>query len=132
MKDTMKKIGVGLTGASAILTLFAGRALAANNPIQDGVNDARPDGVPSDLLGANGIFTQIVSTFLYIIGIVSVVMLIYGGLRYILSGGDSKKVTDAKNTILYAIIGLVIAFLAYAIVTFVIGALGGSEELTPQ
>ena len=50
-------------------------------------------------------------------------MLIYGGLRYVISGGDSKKVTDAKNTILYAIIGLIISFLAYAIVRFVVNAL---------
>ena len=50
------------------------------------------------------------------------IMLIIGGIKYVVSGGDAKKVTDAKNTVLYAIIGLVIAFLAFAIVNFVIGA----------
>jgi hypothetical protein len=54
-------------------------------------------------------------------------MLIYGGLRYVISGGDSKKVTDAKNTIMYAIIGLIIAILSYAIVNFVINSIGGTE-----
>ena len=50
-------------------------------------------------------------------------MLIWGGIRYVVSGGDAKKVTDAKNTVLYAIIGLIVAFLAFAIVNFVVNAL---------
>ena len=51
----------------------------------------------------------------------SVIMLIWGGIRYTTSAGDSNKVTAAKNTVLYAIVGLVIAILAYAIVNMVIG-----------
>ena len=47
-------------------------------------------------------------------------MLIIGGIKYVVSGGDAKKVTDAKNTVLYAIIGLVIAVFSYAIVNFVL------------
>jgi hypothetical protein len=46
-------------------------------------------------------------------------MLIIGGVRYVVSAGDQNAVTSAKNTILYAIIGIVIAFLAYAAVNFV-------------
>jgi hypothetical protein len=53
-------------------------------------------------------------------------MILFGGLRYVLSGGNSSAVTSAKNTIMYAIIGLVVAFFAYAIVQFVMGALTGS------
>ena len=67
------------------------------------------------------------NTILYIVGIVAVIMLIIGGIRYVVSGGDAKKVTDAKNTVLYAIIGLVICFLAFAIVNFVINALPNEE-----
>ena len=59
-------------------------------------------------------------------------MLIIGGIRYVVSGGDSKKVTDAKNTILYAIIGLIICFLAFAIVNFVIAALPSSKSVEKQ
>lgn len=67
--------------------------------------------------------TRITNTVLYVVGVISVVMLIWGGLRYIMSGGDSKKITDAKNTILYAIIGLIIAVLAFAIVNFVLNTI---------
>ena len=52
-------------------------------------------------------------------------MLIIGGIRYVISGGNSAAVTAAKNTILYAIVGLIIALFAYAIVNFVIGSLTG-------
>jgi len=57
-----------------------------------------------------------------VIGAVSVVMLIIGGVRYTISQGDSSAVTSAKNTILYSVIGLVVAILAYAAVNFVIGS----------
>ena len=58
---------------------------------------------------------------LFLIGAISVIMLIIGGIRYVVSGGESSAVQSAKNTILYAIVGVVIAILAYAVVNFVIG-----------
>jgi hypothetical protein len=47
-------------------------------------------------------------------------MIIYGGFRYITSGGDSGRVGSAKNTLIYAIVGLIIVALAQLIVNFVI------------
>ena len=96
--------------------------------LREGAEAARCDGCPADLFGDTGAFKQVTNTILYIVGIIAVIMLIIGGIKYVVSGGDSKKVTDAKNTILYAIIGLIIAFLAYAIVNFVISALPSSED----
>ena len=96
--------------------------------LQEGAEAARCDGCPADLFGDTGVFKQVTNTILYIVGIVAVIMLIIGGIKYVISGGDSKKVTDAKNTVLYAIIGLVIAFLAFAIVNFVISALPNSSD----
>ena len=96
--------------------------------LQEGAEAARCDGCPSDLFGDTGVFKQVTNTILYIVGIVAVIMLIIGGVRYVISGGDSKKVTDAKNTVLYAIIGLVICFFSYAIVNFVITSLPSSNN----
>ena len=96
--------------------------------LQEGAEAARCDGCPRDLFGDNGAFRQITNTILYIVGIVAVIMLIIGGIKYVISGGDAKKVTDAKNTVLYAIIGLIITFLAFAIVNFVISALPSSDK----
>lgn len=61
-----------------------------------------------------------INIILYILGSLSVIMIIYSGILYITSGGDANNVTKAKNTMLYSIIGLIVALLAYAIVNFVI------------
>ena len=68
--------------------------------------------------------SNIVKIFMYAVGVISVIMMIFGGFQYVTSSGDQAKVTKAKNTILYGIVGLVIAVLAYAIVSFVIGQSG--------
>lgn len=69
----------------------------------------------------NIIIGNVINILLFIIGVVSVIMIIIGGINYTLSQGDSGKVKSAKDTILYAVIGLVVALLAYAIVNFVLG-----------
>lgn len=66
------------------------------------------------------ILNKVISFFALIVGVVSVIMIIYGGLKYITSGGDSGNVSGAKNTIIYAIIGLVIAALSQFIVRYVL------------
>ncbi len=104
-------------------------ASASALTLQEGAQAAQCDGCPSDLFGDTGIFKQVTNTILYVVGIIAVVMLIIGGIKYLLSGGDSKKVTDAKNTVLYAIIGLVVCFLSFAIVNFVISSLPSSSKL---
>lgn len=68
----------------------------------------------------NTVITTIVNIFSLIVGIVSVIMIIFGGFKYITSGGDSGKVSEAKNTIVYAVIGLVIVAFAQFIVQFVL------------
>jgi hypothetical protein len=94
-----------------------------NITVTGGANCSHGTSVPPTLFGDGGIFTTIVNIFLFVIGAIAVIMLIYGGIRYTISGGDAKNVTAAKDTILYAIVGIVVAILAYAIVNFVIGGL---------
>ena len=55
-----------------------------------------------------------------IVGVIAVIMIIFGGFRYITSGGQPEKVTGAKNTILYGIVGLIIVAVAQIIVRFVL------------
>ena len=126
MKKATSKIIQACTGVSAALTLYAGKAMALTS-VEEGAQAARADGMPADLVGADGVITRVTNIVLLAVGFVSVIMLLYGGFRYIISGGDSKKVTDAKNTVLYAIIGLVISLLAYAIVNFVLTTIGVSN-----
>src|SRR5258706_10099297 len=64
-------------------------------------------------------FAGVADALIFLVGAVSVIMIIVGGLRYVISNGDQKAVEGAKNTILYAVIGIVIAIASFAIVTFV-------------
>ncbi len=68
----------------------------------------------------NVIIKRIINLLSVIVGVVAVIMIIVGGLRYITSGGSDTSVTSAKNTILYAIIGLIIVALAQVLVRFVL------------
>lgn len=68
----------------------------------------------------NNILKLVINLFSLVVGVISVIMIIIGGLKYILSGGNDTNIAGAKNTILYAIIGLVVVALAQIIVRFVL------------
>lgn len=69
---------------------------------------------------AGTLIGKVVSTLLFIVGMLSVVMIIFGGILYTTSAGDAGRVARAKNTVMYAIVGLVVSLLAYAIVHWVL------------
>lgn len=77
-------------------------------------------GTDDKILGSNGILTNVINLLLTVIGIIAVIMIIVGGIRYTTSNGDASQTKSAQNTILYAVVGLVIAIMAYAIVRFVV------------
>lgn len=115
---------IGLSAAIIITAVLAASGAGALTLIE-GVNSAQGTGVPTELFGDAGIFTTIVNILLFLIGAIAVIMIIIGGLRYAISAGDAKAVGAAKNTILYAVVGLIVAFLAFAAVNFVLGSLVG-------
>lgn len=136
MKLLSKKSLIAVTAALAfgVVTLFTpvsanaatcdtSNLNSSGNSAQSGINCAQGQGTPAKLFGDGSIFTTVVNILLFIIGAICVIMLIWGGIRYTTSAGNSSNVTAAKNTIMYAIIGLVIAFLAFAIVNWVLGSL---------
>ena len=138
MKQLIKKISayvavfalVAVTAFVPTVSVSAASCTTGTNTkptAQQGLACAKGEGAPGSLFGSGGIFTTVVNTLLFIIGAVSVIMLIWGGIRYTTSAGNSASVTAAKNTIMYAIIGLVIAFLAYAIINWVITALSTNK-----
>ena len=81
-----------------------------------------------DTRSAGDIAKDIVNIMFFVIGVMAVIMIIWGGIRYVLSAGNSAALTSAKNTIVYSIIGLIIAILAYAIVNFVINTVAGGNR----
>lgn len=111
--------------AIAIAIIGAPSVLAFDGTVESGAAAARGTDQTADLFGETGIFRTITNVLLYVLGAVSVIMIIIGGLRYVVSGGNSANVTAAKNTILYAIVGIIVALLSYAIINFVLGSFTG-------
>lgn len=112
-----KATGIAL-GLALSTTLSVQRAFGACfDDVSSGAECAKGSSTTTDLMGSIG---EITNTLIIAIGIISVIMIVIGGLRYVLSGGDQKGTTAAKDTILYAVIGMVVALLAYSIANFVI------------
>lgn len=133
IKQYVLIVMTGLTfAAPALVPLSVNAATQCSgiaNSVSKGANGAAGDKTPkSDCATENGVndnsiatlAQKIVTTFSIIVGIVAVIMIIVGGFRYITSGGDSGKVGNAKNSLIYAIVGLIIVALAQLIVHFVL------------
>ena len=119
-------LALGITAGAGLLSAPSASAVEqcsdSTYTINNGVNCAQSTSQKGGLFTDNGIFRQVTNILLFIVGAIAVIMLIIGGIRYVVSGGDSSAVTAAKNTILYAIIGIIIVLLAFAIVQFVVGS----------
>jgi len=72
---------------------------------------------------ANQLISDLINVLLFIVGALAVIMIIVSGILYITSSGDAGKIARAKNTLLYSVVGLVVAFVAFAIVNWVLDVL---------
>ena len=122
MKNRIAKSYV--SAISAIYALHAQTVFAQSQGTQTGsIAPLNPiDNLPGDTDLAS-LLTKIINYFLGLVGLIAVLMLIIGGIRYVTSGGNEQTVEKAKSTILYAIIGIVIVVLSYAIVFTITNAL---------
>lgn len=118
---------IALVASSALLLMPAVAFAQEEDPLaqacEQGAQDSSLCQNPESsdpLLGPDGVITKATQFISMAVGAVSVIMIIVGGLKYIISSGDPANTNTAKNTILYAVIGLVIAIAAQAIVLFVL------------
>ncbi|MBR0403054.1 hypothetical protein IJI55_00675 [Candidatus Saccharibacteria bacterium] len=145
MKTNIKnKLATGLMGALAVVTMATATVMVPN--VADAVTcppGSKNAGASLDNYAlcnmdetqldqkGNGIWTTIntiINVLLGVIGIVAVIMIIYGGFKLVTSEGSADKVKSGKETILYGVVGLVVALLAFAIVNFVIASFFGSPN----
>jgi hypothetical protein len=70
---------------------------------------------------ASSMIKIVINTLLVVLGMIAVVMIVIGGIRYTTSAGNASQIKEAKDTILYSIVGLVVAILSFTIVNFVVG-----------
>ena len=117
----MKKIGfvIVFAGLLGVSSLAAASLLVpdASAQVTSGINAA----TTGEMRGksVDNTVGSIVNVLLWVVGILSVTMIVWSGFKYITSAGDTSKLASAKSTLIYAVVGLIIAILAYAIVTFV-------------
>jgi hypothetical protein len=115
-----------LTITFALLLGFGGAVLApASNVSAINVFDQCANNSSAAVCKAKGdtigpMIQTVINILLYILGMTAVVMIVIGGIRYTTSNGDSSAIKSAKDTILYSVIGLIVAILSYTIVNFVI------------
>ncbi len=81
------------------------------------MTDAKEDMVPTHI-------TNIINVAISVIGIIAVLVIAFAGQRYVVSGGDSAKVKAAKDMIVYAVVAIVVAVLSWAIINYIVGAIG--------
>lgn len=121
----MKKTIAKITGTAASAITYLSLAIPAFAQVN--INPCPPSGSqfqPLCNLNANRIgpvISSVVTILLIAAALIALFFLIWGGIRWITSGGDKSKVESARNTIIASIIGLIIALLAFFIITVVLG-----------
>lgn len=126
----MKKLYLLIFGFLAIGSFaFSGGAMAAQEDVfqevctkapQSTVCKSKGNGTDNPLFGPNGVLTSAIGIISIIVGIVAVIMIILGGFKLVTSGSNPQDVAKARETIIYAIVGVIIALLAQVIVQFVL------------
>lgn len=135
----MKKIIIASLTTLALLAGVVATSAVFSEPAQainvfsgscggSGGGNGGSGGGSGDLCGAassdsaENLIKNVINILLYLVGIIAIIAIIIGGIRYVTSNGDSGAVKSAKDTVLYAVVGLVVAIMAFAIVNFVVGA----------
>lgn len=124
------------TGITLLVTVAAFSLLTVSAPLA--LRAAPADDACAGIVAAGGtcdttagqdapanIIATVIETLTLVGGAAAVIMIIVGGIRYILANGDSNAVSSAKNTLMYAIIGLIIVVMARVIVEFVFTTASG-------
>lgn len=110
----------GFMGLSPRFALATAEDSRATNPAaQSAIKGIDATGTQTNK-SMNDIIKDVVGVMMFILGALAVIMIVYSGIQYVISMGDSNKIAKAKNTLIYSIVGLVVAIFAYAIVSFVV------------
>lgn len=122
MKKTVLSIALMVCmvfGASALLTTSLSSDVSAQ--VSDGIDIATtPEMKGKQIEGKGGLIQTIVNVLLWVVGALSVIMIIFSGIRYVTSAGDAAKTKAAQNSLIYAVVGLIVAIFAWTIVNMVI------------
>lgn len=125
MKKSIISIAImtcAVFGTSVLST--ASLSGSASAQVSEGINTATTSEMKGKSIdGDKGLIKTVVNVLLWAVGILSVIMIIFSGFRYITSAGDASKTKSAQSTLIYSVVGLIVAIMAYAIVNMVINRL---------
>ena len=125
MKKSIISIAImtcAVFGASVLSTASLSGSVSAQ--VSKGIDTATTSEMKGKSIdGDDGLIKTVVNVLLWAVGILSVIMIIFSGLRYITSAGDASKTKSAQSTLIYSVVGLIVAIMAYAIVNMVINRL---------
>ena len=125
MKKSIISIAImtcAVFGVSVLSTASLSGSVSAQ--VSEGINTATTSEMKGKSIdGKDGLIKTVVNVLLWAVGILSVIMIIFSGLRYITSAGDASKTKSAQSTLIYSVVGLIVAIMAYAIVNMVINRL---------
>ena len=119
---TIKNKLTALIISSALLFtfgIFFSDNVQAVNVIKDNQSGVFKEATDQDIRKTDTI-KNITNILLYMLGIIAVVPIIIGGMKYVLANGDASKIKSSKDIIMYAVIGLIVAIMAWGIVSFVV------------
>lgn len=105
-------LGVGAVGSVSAIDMTGRACQVVGGKCNETIKDER-------LAGDAPLVKQVLQSIFLLLGIAAVIMIIYGALKFVISRGDSSAVQAAKNTVLYSVVGLIIAILSWGIVEFV-------------
>jgi Type IV secretion system pilin len=97
-----------------------GSGSASNSTVCSSVNNRTDTQTNNPITGSGGILSKAVNILAFLTGVASIIIIIIAGIKYITSTGDPGKVSSAKDTILYAVVGLVVSVTARAIILFIV------------
>lgn len=121
----MKKITLFIATLAIVLGV-SGSLLASDTALAVNVFDQCAGNADSAVCKSQGdsatsMVQIVINLLLYVLGIIAVIMIVVGGIRYTTSNGNASQIKEAKDTILYSVVGLIVAMLSFAIVNFVLG-----------
>ena len=125
MKKSIISIAImtcAVFGASVLSTASLSGSVSAQ--VSKGIDTATTSEMKGKSIdGDKGLIKTVVNVLLWAVGALSVIMIIFSGFRYITSAGDTSKTKSAQSTLIYSVVGLIVAIMAWAIVNMVINRL---------
>lgn len=125
MKKSIISIAImtcAVFGASVLSTASLSGSVSAQ--VSKGIDTATTSEMKGKSIdGDKGLIKTVVNVLLWAVGVLSVIMIIFSGFRYITSSGDASKTKSAQSTLIYSVVGLIVAIMAWAIVNMVINRL---------